>query len=56
MHQTKRKWRISGEKYMGKDINIMERRTELNTSTNKIQAWNGAQYVKKALQRHKEQR
>ena len=52
MHQTKRRWRTSGEKYMGKKFNIMERRTGLKTSTNKIQAWNGAQYVKKTLQRH----
>jgi hypothetical protein len=28
MHQTKRKWRTSGEKYMGKRFNIMERRAE----------------------------
>ena len=32
---------------MGKKFNIMERRTGLKTSTNTIQAWNGAQYVKK---------
>jgi len=52
MHQTEKKWRTSGEKYMGKKLNIMERRTGSKTSTNKIQAWNGAQYVKKTLQRH----
>jgi len=27
MHQTKRKWRASGEKYLGKKFNVMERRT-----------------------------
>jgi len=32
---------------MGKDFNIMERRTGLKTSTNKIQAWKGAQLVEK---------
>jgi len=32
---------------MGKKVNITERRTGSNTSTNKIQTWNGAQYVKK---------
>jgi len=37
---------------MGKKFNLMERRTGSITSTNKIQAWNGAQYVKKTLQRH----
>jgi len=25
MHQTKRKWRTFGEKYMGKKFNIIER-------------------------------
>jgi hypothetical protein len=48
----KRKWRAFGGKYMGKKFNIFERPTGLKTSTNKIQAWNGAQYVKKTLQRH----
>jgi hypothetical protein len=51
-HQTNRKWRTSGDKYMGKKFNIMERHTGLKTSTNNIQAWNGAQYVKKTSQRH----
>jgi len=51
MHQTKWKWRSFGGKYMGKKFNITERRTELKTSTNKIQAWNGAQYVKKTVKR-----
>ena len=36
----------------GKKFNIMERRTGLKTRNNKIQAWNGAQYVKKTLQMH----
>jgi len=54
MHQTKRKWRTFGGKYMGKKLNIMERHTGLKTSTNKFQAWNGAQYVKKTLQMHYE--
>jgi len=44
--------RTSGGKYMGKKFNIMHRHTGLKTSTNKIQAWNGAQHVKKTLQRH----
>ena len=48
----KRKRRTFGRKYMGKKFNIMERCTGSKTSTKKIQAWNGAQYVKKALQRH----
>jgi len=52
VHQTKRKWRTFGGKYMGKKFNIMERRTGLKTSTNKIQAWIGAQYVKKTSQMH----
>jgi len=52
MHQTKRKWRTFEGKYMGKKFNVMERRTGLKTSTNKTQAWNGAQYVKKTLQMH----
>jgi pyruvate/2-oxoacid:ferredoxin oxidoreductase beta subunit len=54
LHQTKTKRRIFGGKYkyMGKKFNIMERHTGLKTSTNKIQSWNGAQYVKKMLQRH----
>ena len=42
----------NNNKYMGKEFNIMERRTGLKTSTNKIQVRNGAQYVKKTLQRH----
>jgi len=47
MHQTKRKWRTFGGKCMGKKFNIMERCTGPKNSTNKIQAWNGAQYVKR---------
>ena len=35
---------------MGKKFNIMERHTGLKTSSNKIQAWNAAQYMKKTLQ------
>ena len=31
----------------GKEVQHMEKRTGLKTSTNKIQAWNGTQYVKK---------
>jgi len=46
------KERTFGAKYMGKKFNIMERHTGLKTSTNKIQAWNGAQYVKNTLQMH----
>ena len=52
MHQRRRKWRTSGGKYMGNEFNITERRTGLKTITEKIQACNGAQYVKKTLQRH----
>jgi len=52
MHQTKMKWRTSEEKYMGKKFNIMVRYTGSKTSTNKIETWNEAQYVKKTLQRH----
>jgi hypothetical protein len=28
MHQVKKEWRTSGEKYMGKKFNIIERRAE----------------------------
>jgi hypothetical protein len=42
MDQTKRKWRTFGGKYMGKKFNITKRRNGLKTSTNKIQAQNGA--------------
>jgi len=35
---------------MRNKFNIMERRTGLKTNTNKIQTWNGAQYVKKMMQ------
>jgi hypothetical protein len=52
MQQKKKKWRIFGEKCMGIKLNIMERRAGYKTSTNKIQAWNGAQYVKKKWQKH----
>ena len=37
---------------MGKEFNIMERHTGLKSSTDKIQAWTGAQYVEKTLQMH----
>jgi len=36
MYRTKRKWRTSGGKYMGKKFNIMERRTGFKTSTNSM--------------------
>jgi len=52
VHHTKRKWRTFEEKYTGIKLNIMERRAGYKTSTNKIQAWNGAQYVKKKWQKH----
>ena len=51
MHQVKKKWRTSGEKYMGK-VQHNGEAGWIKNSTNKIQAWNGAQYVKKTLQKH----
>jgi len=39
-------------KIYGKNFNIMERRAGYKTSTDKIQAWNEPQYVKKTLQKH----